>query len=266
MGARPNAAIIFHGSQPERVRKAVRQLGGNLVPELTADLNAAFEGSYDAARRYVVGYRDLTTKLLSEAAELDPDMVDMDGGRGVFIRSLLEDAATQAPFSPFAGRYDLGDAVALELTNQTRALLGYQTFAVRTGKRSRRELDELSARRFLHLVRHHLNQLGDDPLVQVMDAFQLSKTELGGLFGVSRQAIDGWLRNGVPADRREKLNTLASLAALLERKLKAGRLHGVARTPADAYGGLTMLELVAANRHRELLEDVRASFDWPSAA
>ena len=31
-------------------------------------------------------------------------------------------------------------------------------------------------------------------------------------------------------------------------------------------GGKTMLELIAADRHRELLELVRESFDWASAA
>jgi hypothetical protein len=52
------------------------------------------------------------------------------------------------------------------------------------------------------------------------------------------------------------------LADLLERKLKAGRAPEVARRPAAAYGGQTMLELIARDRHRELLETVDASFDW----
>lgn len=269
-------SVIFEASQPERVRKAVRALGGQLVPELTEDLNSALEGSSEAARRYVLHFQDLTTVLLCEAALLKPDIVVRTGqdhviafeakaGSGALL-SVLENAATQAPFSVFADHYELGDAVALELTNLTRYLLGYQTLVTRARKSRRPELDEVAARRFLRHVRHHLNQLGDDQLAQVMAAFQLSKTELGTLFGVSRQAIDGWLASGVPADRSEKLNTLASVAELLERKLKAGRLPGVARTPGDAYGGLTMLEMVAGDRHRELLEDVRESFDWSSAA
>jgi hypothetical protein len=263
MAVRSNASTIFEGSQPERVRKAVRELGGDLVPELTDDLNAAFDGSYEAARRYVLHYRDLTAMLLGEAAELKPDINSESNG---LLLSMLENASTQAPFSPFSQQYELGDAVALELTNLTRSLIGYQTLAPRARKSFRPELDELAARRFLRNVRQHLNQLGDDQLVQVMAAFQLSKTELGTLFGVSRQATDGWLANGVPAERREKLNTLVSIAELLERKLKPGRLPGVARTPADAYGGLTMLEMVVGDRHRELLEDVRESFDWSTAA
>jgi DNA-binding XRE family transcriptional regulator len=116
-------------------------------------------------------------------------------------------------------------------------------------------------------VRHHLNHPDDEhPLRRLMDAFGLSKTALARLFGVRRQAIDGWLAHGVPAERQEKLVVLLDIAELLERKLKAGRLPGAARRPADAYDGQTMLDLVAADRHRELLESVRASFDWSTAA
>ncbi len=261
MAVKSKPSVILEASQPERVRKAVRVLGGQLVPELAQDLHAALDGSSEAARRYVLHFRDLTNVLLCEAARVKPDFV----GNGAFL-SVLENAATQAPFSAFADHYDVGDAVVLELTNLTRDLLGYQALPTRVRKGRRPDLDEVAARRFLWHVRYHLNQLGDDQLAHVMDAFQLSKTELGTLFGVSRQAVDGWLAGGVPADRREKLNALASIADMLDRKLKAGRLPGVARTAADAYGGLTMLEMVARDRHRELLEDVRESFDWSSAA
>jgi hypothetical protein len=41
---------------------------------------------------------------------------------------------------------------------------------------------------------------------------------------------------------------------------------GVARRPAPVYGGETMLELIRRDRHRELLDLVRASFDWATAA
>jgi hypothetical protein len=116
-------------------------------------------------------------------------------------------------------------------------------------------------------VRLHLNHPDEEhPLRRLLDAFELSKTEIGSLFGVRRQAVDHWLERGVPAQRQEKVQTLLAIVDLLERKLKPGRLPGVARRAAEAYGGKTMLELIAADRHGELLELVRQSFDWASAA
>jgi transcriptional regulator with XRE-family HTH domain len=127
--------------------------------------------------------------------------------------------------------------------------------------------DEVAAQRFVRRVRDLLNHPDvEHPLRRVANAFGLSKTELAGLFGVRRQALDQWLERGVPAEREDKLQTLVALAELLERKLKPGRLPGVARRPADAYGGQTMLELISEDRHRELLQRVRDSFDWASAA
>jgi hypothetical protein len=271
------AALIFEDPRPERVRRAVRELGGAIVPDLTQDLNAAFHGSCVAAGRYVIGYRRLASKLLHHAAAIRPDIVGLtaegdvvvlDGkaGNGPFLPSVLADASSQAPFSPFSGQCELGDAVALDLTNRTRAVLGYQALVARVGENVPHEMDDVTARRFMHHVRHHLNQLDEEPLVQVMDAFQLSKTELGKLFGVSRQAIDGWLIHGVPAERQEKLNALTSLAEFWGRKFAAGRLPGMARTPADTFHGLTILELVSVDRHRELLDIVREGFDWVRAA
>jgi hypothetical protein len=35
---------------------------------------------------------------------------------------------------------------------------------------------------------------------------------------------------------------------------------------ARAYGGLTMLEMIERDRHRDVLEGVRAAFDWAGAA
>jgi hypothetical protein len=105
-------------------------------------------------------------------------------------------------------------------------------------------------------------RLNPNPVERLQEAFELSKTEFGELFGVSRQAVDGWIEAGVPGDRQEKLSVMLSLVDLLERKLKPGRLPGIARRPANAYGGETMLALIRDDRHSELLEKVRASFEW----
>jgi hypothetical protein len=182
----------------------------------------------------------------------------------------LETAAAEAPFGPWTAHFPLEEAVALDLASRVRQLIGLQALAlapVDHGVGGAVDVDDLTARRFLRRVRFHLNHPDDEhPLRRLLDAFGLSKTGLGVLFGVRRQAVDQWVERGVPADRQEKVQTLIAIVDLLERKLKPGRLAGVARRPADAYHGKTMLQLIVADRHRELLELIRDSFDWASAA
>jgi hypothetical protein len=108
------------------------------------------------------------------------------------------------------------------------------------------------------------------PVVGLLDeiqaAFGLSKSELGTLFGVSRQAVDQWRARGVPGGRQDKAATIAAIADLLSHQLKSERVPGIARRPASGYGGLTMLEMIERDHHRELLERVRDAFDWSAAA
>lgn len=249
--------VLLKDPDPERVRRALVGFAPELIEELDVELAAALAGSPDSTREYVVLWRRLAARLLAGAQTVSPN--------GQVELILVEDASTQAPFGGFASEYGLGQGAALELTSHIRELLGLRGLAAQPHAEPE-AFDELAIRRFLTRARMALNQLGGDELSRLMNSFQLSKTDLAELFGVRRQAIDGWLKKGVPAERQEKLHALVALADLLERKLKPGRLPGVARTPADAYGGLTMLEMIEQDRHRELLELVRQSFDWSTAA
>ncbi len=103
-------------------------------------------------------------------------------------------------------------------------------------------------------------------LDEVQETFALSETELAELFGVRRQAIGQWRRRGIPAARQEKAAAVASVADLLRHRLKPERIPGIARRPAPAYSGRTMLEMIRDDRHLELLMEVRRSFDWAATA
>jgi hypothetical protein len=102
----------------------------------------------------------------------------------------------------------------------------------------------------------------DTLLAGIEESLGLSKTELGRLFGVSRQAIDSWHAHGVPAARQAKAAAVASFADLISHQLKSERVPGIVRRPAAAYGGLSALELIENDRQDELLMLTRRSFDW----
>ena len=98
----------------------------------------------------------------------------------------------------------------------------------------------------------------------IAETFELNETELGRLFGVSRQAVGQWRERGVPSSRKAKVATLAAIGDLLRHQLKRERIPGVARRPADAYGGRSMLEMIERDRQDELQAEIRSSFDWGS--
>jgi hypothetical protein len=103
-------------------------------------------------------------------------------------------------------------------------------------------------------------------LSRITETFGLSVTELGWLFGVSRNVAAQWLDDGPPSVRQQKVGVVAAIADILATCLKRSRIPGVVRRSAKAYGGMTMLELVEADRHDDLLESVRESFDYADTA
>lgn len=125
------------------------------------------------------------------------------------------------------------------------------------------DVDAAHLQSFIDGVRRELSKPAG-PLETIAETFGLNDTELAKLFGVRRQAVAQWRADKIPPARIAKVTTVASLADLLSRKLKRDRIPGVARRAADAYGGLDMMGMIAADRHDELLTAARASFD-PSA-
>lgn len=105
-----------------------------------------------------------------------------------------------------------------------------------------------------------------DLLDPAAETLGLTDTELASLFGVKRQAISQWRSKGLPAARQEKASSVAAIADLLRRRLRRERIPGIARRPARAYGGLTMLEMIERDRHEELRGLITRSFDWTTGS
>lgn len=105
-----------------------------------------------------------------------------------------------------------------------------------------------------------------EELRRVLATWGLNQSEAAALFGVTRQAVSKWLKNGVPSDRVEAIADLAAATDLLTRYLKRDRISAVVRREAPALGGKSLVDLVAEGRTREVLDASRAMFAFDRAA
>jgi hypothetical protein len=223
---------------------ATIELPGDLVREVERALPKALRGEAAAARRYARAWRGLVRSLLAshEAAAAAADVLDHVALTAPFhpdgpIRALLSAAAAIIP--------GMRSSPVSSPPAPLPAPLHYERFTLAV-------LDELSGR-------------GSEP-ARLMAAWKLSISDMARLFGVTRQAVQQWLEDGVPAARQPKLLQILRIGDLLERNLQPSRIPAVVRSDAGAYGGRSMLELIADDRHDELLESVERSFDWASTA
>ncbi|HET6506236.1 MAG TPA: hypothetical protein VFG42_05570 [Baekduia sp.] len=262
----------------DEILAAVRRMAPDAdVRRLAASASRALHGDRVALRDYVARYQALISDLVTAAGVAHPDLVadagdgstwpaDVEGAASPASRAALQESATGVAFSPWVAAHGLDQGLLLHSVASLRAVLpGARPLVPERGGVPHWDVDAAHVQSFVDGVRRELSAPAG-PLETIAEAFALNDTELARLFGVSRQAVTQWRAGKVPANRLAKLTTVASLADLLARKLKPDRLPGVARRAADAYGGLTMLEMIAADRQDELLRLVRASFDPSTTA
>lgn len=236
-------------------------------PLAVVDLDRVVEGDGHAVASYVSAWRNARTVLLLQVTTSCPGL-----RLPPLTAESLDLEAVGAPFSSWVSGGLGTEGLALDLVASLRSLLAYspRSSPLFPTKFVTAQVNPFTATD--DEVRNYYRQVvaalsGRESLAaQIAYAFDLNGTEFGRLFGVSRQAASTWLANDVPVERRAKAAVVASIADLLTQHLKAGRVPGVARQPAAAYEGLTMLEMIAADRHEELLELTRASFDFGRAA
>ena len=133
--------------------------------------------------------------------------------------------------------------------------------------KARRDIDEHRFSWFaktLAAVEHE--QRSVSPLRRAMTTLNLSSSDIADLMGVKRQAVEKWLLTGPPIERIGKIGVLAEIADILRYRLRDGMPPVVVRRGADAYGGRTMLEVIAQDEHEWLLRSVRDSFDFTRVA
>lgn len=269
---------LLHSADLTDIARRSAAVNPRSVREIDEALPLAMAGGRRETRRYVRAWHQLAGDLVAWVRAQRPDLADEDGlaidqaGRPSGDPALrLWLAALEAPFSGAVERFGPGPGSATYVVLLlTRDVLAHaKSPAVPApGTASWQDVDDAGRARFLRGASEHLWQLiGEgDPVTRLQDLYQLSEPELAELFGVSRQAVAAWKGGGVPADRQEKLSSMLATGELLERRLRAGRLPGVARRPADAFGGLTLLEMFVASRHEESRRTLEAGLDFTQAA
>lgn len=83
-------------------------------------------------------------------------------------------------------------------------------------------------------------------LEEIQGIMGLSGAEAGSLFGISRQAVDQWRKNGVPAERMADVERIRDTAMVLYEELIPERIPQVVRTPARGLEGRSILETLRA--------------------
>jgi hypothetical protein len=266
MTTRPRAGCQLLEAEDPRQDESYQQI---VAPLGEVSLDRLLMGDEVVVADYVKSWRTARIRLLDHLRAEFPHVV-----LPPLTVEALDQEAIQAPFSPWVRATGESEDLALDLIARLRSVLADPAVArplsppsvdLESPSGHADAVDDAAVRRFYRQVVAALAGRGS-MAAQIVDAFGLSKAELGRMFGVSRQAATGWLETDMPTDRKRKASVVLSIADLLSHRLKPGRLPGVARREAAAYGGLSMLDMIAADRHEELLDSVRTSFDFAKTA
>ncbi len=105
------------------------------------------------------------------------------------------------------------------------------------------------------------HQLNASSLQRTVRLWDISATQLAGMFAISRQAASKWLAEGAPASRRDQVALLGQATDLLDQWVKRERIPAVVRRPVEALGGRTRLDVALAGEFEVLRDELYDTFD-----
>lgn len=108
-------------------------------------------------------------------------------------------------------------------------------------------------------------RLSGRELERILRVWNLSRTELGRILGVSRQALSKWIADGVPPDRVSRVADLASITDLLTRHVKRDRIPAVVRRAASNLGDASLIDLITEGRTGDAVDLTRLMFTFADA-
>ena len=104
-----------------------------------------------------------------------------------------------------------------------------------------------------------------DALGRILAVWGLSQTDAGDAFGVTRQAVSKWLASGAPSERAVAIADLAAATDLLVRHLSRDRIPAVVRRPAPNLGARSLLDVLATDGARAVLDACEEMFAFERA-
>ena len=104
-------------------------------------------------------------------------------------------------------------------------------------------------------------ELAAAPLQRCARLWDVSATQIGEMFGVSRQAAAKWMTDGPPAARRDQVAQLDRATGILDRWIKRERIPAVVRRPVDAFDGRSRLDVALAGEFEALCDELADTFD-----
>ena len=247
---------ITEAHTAEELAEAAENLDREAVALLSQVTPLALSGSTEASTAFVRTIRRYVDEVV---AEIDPQGPLSEGG----VHEALLYRSLSSPMTGWAAHFGFGKgiaasvaATALEMTSQYSAIAAPSGIPIEVGLADVGEFQ----RRVSTTLR-----LSEDPLVVITRELDLSKNDLGHLFGVSRQAASEWVDKGVPASRLREVSAVLRTVSSMSRKLKPGRLSLVARRPAAALGGRTLLEALTEDPEGTQYK-VEDALDWSGPA
>lgn len=240
--------------------EATERVCDQVLPDVAAALDRVMplvaHGDRMAVRRYLA-YVDEAASALTALPEREPGHLPP---AAVVCTMIRQDAVGLRWLAPSLD----GPGVVMVLVDRLRGFAG--GLPQECGRVSR-DVDVHAFRRFAKEVAEGMQQREQaSPLRRAMEILDLSSGDVAGLMGVKRQAVDKWLLAGPPPERTTKVAAIAEIADLLRHRLREGLPPAVVRRPADAYGGRSMLDVIADDEHEWLLGSVRDSFDFHRVA
>jgi hypothetical protein len=133
------------------------------------------------------------------------------------------------------------------------------------GEAARALLQHADATWLAELQRSLDRQRSQAELDRILRVWGLRQSDLAALLGTTRQAIGKWRSHGVPASRARAIADLAAATDLLVHFLKPERIPAIVRRPAARLGNLSLLDLVATDRTRDVLDACRQMLDLGDA-